>query len=97
MTSEKLRLSNPGYAKLANGLTMQWGHTTSSISSTDYKYFPVAFDNEVFVGLSSYSTLESLGMGTAFQKVDRSRFLLSCRLSNGNLVQGHVPWIAIGF
>ncbi len=94
---DKFSMANPGYAKLANGLTMQWGQITSSVSSTDYKYFPVAFDNEVFVGLSSYSTLESLGMGTAFQKVDRSRFLLSCRLSNGNLVQGHVPWIAIGF
>ena len=94
---DKFSMANPGYAKLANGLTIQWGHIMSSVSNTDYKYFPVAFDNEVFVGLSSYSTIESLGMGTAFQKVDKSRFLLSCRLANGNLVQGHVPWIAIGF
>ena len=89
-------MSNPGFAKLSNGMTIQWGHMLSSVNSTDYKYFPIAFENTVFMGVSSYSNLDSSGMGTSFQKVDKSRFLLGCRLSNGTLITGYIQWIAIG-
>lgn len=96
VTSEKIGLSNPGYLKMGNGLIIQWGIMSSSVNNTDYKYFPIAFENAVFMGVSSYSNLDSSGMGTSFQKVDKSRFLLGCRLSNGTLITGYVQWIAIG-
>jgi hypothetical protein len=94
---DKINITDSGYAKMSNGLTVQWGKMLSSINSTDYKYFPISFDNEVFMGVASYSSFDSSGMGASFQKVDRSRFLLGCRLSNGNLIAGQIQWIAIGY
>lgn len=90
-------LVTSGYQKLANGLVIQWGITTGSTSTTDYKFFPVAFDTTVLTGISSHGNISAIAWGSAFQKVDRFKFLVSHRDENKVLSTGSVCWIAIGY
>ena len=89
--------SNPGYAKMANGLTIQWGVTAGSTSTADYKYFPIAFDNAVLTGIASYGIFGASGTGSAFEAVDKFKFLATHRNSSSAAVTGSVNWVAIGF
>ena len=89
--------SNPGYAKMANGLTIQWGVTAGSTSTADYKYFPIAFDNAVLTGIASYGIFGASGTGSAFEAVDKFKFLATHRNGSSVAVTGSVNWVAIGF
>ena len=97
INSEQISIANPGYFKMKSGLIIQYGSVTSSLNNSDYRYFPAAFDNACISAVASYSHLDSSGMGASFQIVDKSRFLLGCRLSNGQLIQGTINWIATGY
>ncbi len=93
----KFNLATSGYLKMGNGFTIQWGLTASSVNNSDYRYFPITFENTCSVGLASYSSFDSSGQGTSFHKIDKTKFLLGCRLASGEIVSGQVAWVAIGY
>jgi hypothetical protein len=73
--------SKAGYQKLPNGLILQWGEVTESISGTDYKFFPIAFPNAAYAVIVQLNS-NTLGgyasnYGTTVGVVDETKFLLS--------------------
>lgn len=90
-------LVTSGHQKLANGLVLQWGITTGSTSATDYKFFPIAFDTTVLTGVSSLGNFSAIAFGSAFQIVDRFKFLVLHRDENKVAVAGSVGWFALGY
>ena len=90
-------LAQPGYAKLGNGMTIQWGSVIASTHMTDYKYFPVAFDNAALIGIACYGYIGASGTGSGFSIIDKFKFLVSHRADNTALVAGAVNWVAIGY
>ena len=89
-------LGKPGYARMSNGMTIQWGNVSGSTSGTDYKYFPVAFNTGTVVGVSSYGIFGASGTGSAFEVIDRFKFLATHRNDASIPVGGLVNWIAVG-
>ena len=89
--------ANPGYAKLGNGLTIQWGTAYGSTHAADYKYFPIAFDNAVLIGVACYGYIAASGSGSGFSMIDKFKFLVSHRTSDTTLLSAAVNWIAIGY
>lgn len=90
-------LSGNGYQKMPGGLIIQWGTSLGSLTSTDYRAFPIAFPNACLVGCAGYGDFESFGEGNAFVIVSKSQFLVTSRNSSGAAVSGPTLWIAIGY
>ena len=87
-----------GYIKYANGLLIQWGSVTASISKTDYKDFPTSFSskNSWFAATQSNQSERAVALGKMLKGTSGANFLPWAR-SGGNNYSDTFEYIAIGY
>ena len=77
-----------GYLRLSNGLTIEWGHATSSIIT-----YPIAYTN------LAAPVFCKIGMGPSYERSDTGIFTASLTgfgVSSGGVFQG-MNWIVMGY
>ena len=87
-----------GYIKYSNGLLIQWGSVTASISKTDYKNFPTSFSskNSWFAATQSNQSETALALGKMLKGTSGANFLPWAR-SGSNNYSDTFEYIAIGY
>ena len=87
-----------GYIKWANGLLIQWGSVTASISKTDYKDFPTSFSskNSWFAATQSNKSEMSVALGKMLKGTSGANFLPWARAGSNNY-SDTFEYIAIGY
>lgn len=87
-----------GYIRYTNGLLIQWGSVTASISKTDYKDFPTSFSskNSWFAATQSNQSETSVALGKMLKGTSGANFLPWARAGSNNY-SDTFEYIAIGY
>jgi hypothetical protein len=92
----QLSLTENGYAKLANGLILQWGTVTLAAATTTIAY-PIAFPNAI-LNITATAT-DNLGGGSECVETGSktvTNFTSTSINSAGNATASKICWFAIG-
>lgn len=79
------------------GVIIQWGEVKGSLSNTDYRQFPIPFRQKCFQIITTYSDFGDFGMASAAIPISSKDFIATSRDKAGQLANGTIRYIAIGY